>query len=74
MWPETFTPKEKLFQILDYMALYKLNRFDLKLTDDDGWRIEIPGLPELTESWSQAWLYAKREGSFNPHVWFRFWK
>ena len=31
------------------MALYKLNRFDLKLTDDDGWRIEIPGLPELTE-------------------------
>ncbi len=44
-----FYPKEKLFQILDYMALYKLNRFDLKLTDDDGWRIEIPGLPELTE-------------------------
>ena len=44
-----FYPKEKIFQILDYMALYKLNRFDLKLTDDDGWRIEIPGLPELTE-------------------------
>ena len=44
-----FYPKEKLLQILDYMALYKLNRFDLKLTDDDGWRIEIPGLPELTQ-------------------------
>ena len=44
-----FYPKEKLFQVLDYMALYKLNRFDLKLSDDDGWRIEIPGLPELTE-------------------------
>lgn len=43
-----FYPKEKIFKILDYMALYKLNRFDLKLTDDDGWRIEIPGLPELT--------------------------
>ena len=44
-----FYPKEKLFQVLDYMALYKLNTFDIKLTDDDGWRIEIPGLPELTE-------------------------
>ena len=44
-----FYPKEKLFQVLDYMALYKLNRFDLKLSDDDGWRIEIPGLPKLTE-------------------------
>ena len=31
------------------MAFYKLNRFDLKLSDDDGWRIEIPGIPELTE-------------------------
>ena len=44
-----FYSKKKIFQILDYMALYKLNRFDLKLTDDDGWRIEIPDLPELTE-------------------------
>jgi len=44
-----FYPKEKLLQVLDYMALYKLNRFDLKLSDDDGWRIEIPGLPKLTE-------------------------
>ena len=44
-----FYPKEKLFQVLDYMAFYKLNRFDLKLSDDDGWRIEIPGIPELTE-------------------------
>jgi hexosaminidase len=44
-----FFPKEKIFQILDFMALYKLNRLDLKLTDDEGWRIEIPDLPELTQ-------------------------
>ncbi|MFQ3341273.1 MAG: hexosaminidase [Flavobacteriaceae bacterium] len=44
-----FYSKEKLFQILDYMAFYKLNTFDLKLTDDDGWRLEVRGLPELTE-------------------------
>lgn len=31
------------------MSVYKLNHLDLKLTDDEGWRLEIPGLPELTE-------------------------
>ena len=44
-----YTPKEKILEILDYMAYYKLNLFDLKLSDDEGWRIEIPGLEELTE-------------------------
>jgi len=44
-----FFPKQKIMQILDYMALYKLNRLDLKISDDEGWRIEIPGIPELTE-------------------------
>ncbi|MDA8948492.1 family 20 glycosylhydrolase [Flavobacteriaceae bacterium] len=43
-----FFPKEKIIQILDYMAFYKLNLLDLKLSDDEGWRIEIPDLPELT--------------------------
>ena len=44
-----YAPKEKILEILDYMAYYKLNLFDLKLSDDEGWRIEIPGLEELTE-------------------------
>jgi len=30
------------------MALYKLNILHLHLTDDEGWRLEIPSLPELT--------------------------
>ena len=44
-----FFSKEKILETLDYMAYYKLNLFDLKLSDDEGWRIEIPGLEELTE-------------------------
>ncbi len=44
-----FFPKKKLLQILDYMAYYKLNVLDAKLSDDEGWRIEIPGLEELTK-------------------------
>lgn len=35
-------------KLLELMAVYKLNRFHFHLTDDEGWRIEIRGLPELT--------------------------
>ncbi len=38
-----------LKQLIDEMARFKLNRLHLHLTDDEGWRLEIPGLPELTE-------------------------
>ncbi|XP_041348400.1 chitobiase-like [Gigantopelta aegis] len=44
-----FHPKEEIFKLLDAMAMYKLNKFHFHLTDDEGWRLEIPGLPELTE-------------------------
>ena len=33
---------------IDVMALYKLNRQHLHLSDDQGWRIEIPSRPNLT--------------------------
>jgi hexosaminidase len=36
-------------KLLDLMAAYKLNRFHFHLTDDEGWRLAIEGLPELTE-------------------------
>ena len=36
-------------RLIEQMGRYKLNRLHLHLTDDEGWRIEIPGLPELTE-------------------------
>ncbi len=38
----------KLKQVVDLMSQFKLNHLDLRLTDDEGWRIEIEGLPELT--------------------------
>jgi hexosaminidase len=34
---------------IDHMALYKLNRLHLHLSDDQGWRIAIKGWPRLTE-------------------------
>jgi len=43
-----FKPKAEIFRILDLMALYKMNVFHFHFSDDEGWRIEIPSLPELT--------------------------
>ncbi|HEY1790414.1 MAG TPA: beta-N-acetylhexosaminidase [Verrucomicrobiae bacterium] len=44
-----FFNKTEVETILDEMALYKLNRFHWHLVDDQGWRIEIPKYPRLTE-------------------------
>ena len=44
-----FQTKETIFKILDAMSLYKMNTFHFHFSDDEGWRIEIPSLPELTE-------------------------
>jgi hexosaminidase len=44
-----FQTKESVLKLLDVMSFYKLNRFHFHLTDDEGWRLEIAGLPELTD-------------------------
>lgn len=44
-----FRDKETILRYLDMMAAYKLNVFHLHMIDDEGWRIEIPSLPELVE-------------------------
>lgn len=44
-----FQPKQEVKKIIDLMAAYKLNTLHFHLNDDEGWRLEIPSLPELTE-------------------------
>jgi len=44
-----FQPDETVMKLMDVMSHYKLNKFHFHLTDDEGWRIEISDLPELTE-------------------------
>lgn len=48
-----FQQKEEVLKVLDLMALYKLNVLHFHFNDDEGWRLEIPGLPELTAVGSQ---------------------
>ncbi len=44
-----FASRDTVLRLLDCMALYKLNRFHFHLTDDEGWRFEVPALPELVQ-------------------------
>lgn len=44
-----FHGKRFMLSLLERMAELKLNRLHLHLADDEGWRLAIPGLPELTE-------------------------
>ncbi|HEY8508236.1 MAG TPA: family 20 glycosylhydrolase [Steroidobacteraceae bacterium] len=57
-----YMPPEKIRQLLDAMALHKLNRFHWHLTDDQGWRLEIRKYPRLTEV--GAWRGPARYGGF----------
>ena len=48
-----FQTKKQVERVLDLLALYKINTFHFHLTEDEGWRLEIPSLPELTAIGSQ---------------------
>lgn len=43
-----FFEPDEVMRFIDLMALYKMNRLHLHLSDDQGWRIEIPSRPNLT--------------------------
>lgn len=60
-----FFTKDEVKQYIDAMVRYKFNLLHLHLTDDEGWRIEIKGLPKLTEV--GAWN-VKRIGEFGDFI------
>ena len=43
-----FQTKESILKVLDAMTFYKINKFHFHLSDDEGWRLAIDGLDELT--------------------------
>src|SRR5579862_2085290 len=52
-----FFTKAEVEQYIDAMVKYKFNLLHLHLTDDEGWRIEIKSLPNLTKT--GAWNVKK---------------
>jgi hexosaminidase len=61
-----FKSKQEILKLLDVMALYKLNTFHFHFIDDEGWRIQIPGLPELTAIGSQRGYPFDRDQRLHP--------
>jgi hexosaminidase len=67
-----FLPVRDVLRFIDLMALHKLNRLHLHLTDDQGWRIEIRRYPRLTSvgGWraeSQVGAASDAPGDRRPH-------
>ena len=56
-----FMPKNDLLRFIDLMAMHRLNRLHLHLTDDQGWRIEILRYPRLTEV--ASWRHESQVGA-----------
>ncbi|MDH5379683.1 MAG: carbohydate-binding domain-containing protein, partial [Cyclobacteriaceae bacterium] len=48
-----FQTKETVLKFIDFMSAYKMNTIEIYLSEDEGWRIEIAALPELTQVGSQ---------------------
>lgn len=59
-----FSSVDTVLRLLDCMAAYKLNRFHFHLTDDEGWRLAIAALPELTAVGAQRGIGACLPPSF----------
>jgi len=57
-----FQTKETILRLLDLLSFYKINRFLFYTTEDEGWRLEIRGLPELTD------VGAKREHTYGKEA------
>lgn len=55
-------------RLIDRLAIYKINRLQFHLTDDEGWRIEIPGLPELTDVGSRRGMTEKNPASSSSRM------
>ena len=69
-----FTTIEHLKKLVDVISSYKLNVLHFHFSDDEGWRLEIPGLEELTSVGARRGhttdelecLYPGYDGNYDP--------
>lgn len=59
-----FFDKEFVKHYIDMMAMYKMNKLQLHLIDDSGWRLEIKRYPRLTEVGAWAGKDQNRLGGY----------
>ncbi len=58
---------DQMKKFVDVMADYRLNHLQFHFIDDEAWRLEIPGLPELTEYGSRRG-YTTDENDFLAQI------
>lgn len=63
-----FHDKEFLITLIKQMAAYKLNKLHLHLAEDEGWRLEMPSLPELTSVGSKRCMSASDKNCLQPQL------
>ena len=65
-----YLPTEFIRQMIDRMALLKMNRLHLHLTDDQGWRMEIKKYPLLTSigGWRNGTLVGRYPGKGSDNI------
>lgn len=70
-----FQGKQAVKRMIDLLSNYKFNVLHWHLTDDQGWRIDVPGLPELAkrgamreESWDGADHYSSAKHEYGTTV------
>lgn len=63
-----FHPKTQILKVVDQMGAYKLNRLHLHLGDDEGWRLAISSLPELTDIGSKRCHDLKEDTCLLPQL------
>jgi len=61
-----FQPVECVLEVIDRLAVYRFNVLHWHLTEDQGWRLEVPGLPRLTSvgAWRDRQQGDGRHGGF----------
>ncbi len=61
-----FHTKQEVMKLIDLLAMYKINKLNIRITEDEGWRIEIDGLPELTEVGSERGYTSTSKDHLEP--------
>ena len=62
-----FFNKDEVKQVLDTLALHKLNMFHMHLCDDSGWRLEIKKWALLSQA--SAWRTDLNPNDLTSHLW-----
>ena len=65
-----FSTKENVLRLIDILSSYKMSIFHIHITDDEAWRLEIPGLEELIEVGSRrGHTHDERDCLFPAFTW-----